>query len=38
MQATSEPGQELDEEMIQELLLLFDSDEGGMTFAGFLDL
>ena len=24
--------------MIQELLLLFDSDEGGMTFAGFLDL
>jgi|EP01046_Picozoa_sp_COSAG06_P035756 hypothetical protein len=24
--------------MIQELLLLFDSDESGMTFAGFLDL
>jgi hypothetical protein len=38
LQATSEPGQELDEEMIQELLLLFDSDEAGMTFAGFLDL
>merc|ERR1712166_1615111 len=36
--ATSEPGEELDDEMIQELLLLFDSDDAGMTFAGFLDL
>jgi len=34
----TDESERLKDEMLQELLLLFDSDSAGLTFGGFLDL